>query len=82
MSRRDLSWIHRGARLVAILIAMAVGTACGGAGLAPPSQGPSRTETSADEPAAVEELASIRTLRDRFEEDAGSVRLILLISPT
>jgi hypothetical protein len=83
-SERRLTWIDRRSRglwLVAISIALAVGTACG-ADRTAPTQGPSRTGTVADEPAAVPELASIRTLQDRFEEDAGRVRLILLISPT
>jgi hypothetical protein len=34
------------------------------------------------EPIPVGELTSIDTLRDAFNEDAGSTRLILLISPT
>lgn len=33
-------------------------------------------------PAPVRELTSIDTLRDAFNNDAGSTRLILLISPT
>ena len=32
--------------------------------------------------AVVHDLSSIQDLRDRFEEDAGSTRLVLLISPT
>jgi len=35
-----------------------------------------------DEPTPVRELTSIDTLRDAFNEDAGSTRLILLVSPT
>jgi hypothetical protein len=34
------------------------------------------------EPTPVRELTSIDTLQDAFNEDAGSTRLILLISPT
>jgi hypothetical protein len=34
------------------------------------------------EPIPVRELTSIDMLRDAFNEDAGSTRLILLISPT
>lgn len=33
-------------------------------------------------PVAVHDLANINTLRDAFNRDAGSPRLILLVSPT
>jgi hypothetical protein len=61
-----------------IFIALLMGTACARAG----STAPSQREEQAGEPAAVRDLASIGTLQDRFEEDSGKVRLILLISPT
>jgi ABC-type glycerol-3-phosphate transport system substrate-binding protein len=42
----------------------------------------SSSEPSSELQAVVHTLDSIQDLRDRFEEDAGKVRLILLISPT
>ena len=83
---------RHGLAQVVIPVVLAVGTACGGGNGAAPTEVPSRTgtpavepttvEPTAVEPDAVEELTSIGMLRDRFEDDAGSVRLILLISPT
>lgn len=35
-----------------------------------------------DPPARLHELASIATLQDAFNDDAGATRLILLVSPT
>lgn len=45
---------------------------------------PSRSSRPGDEgaPASVSQLASIDTLREAFNDGAGSTRLILLISPT
>jgi hypothetical protein len=63
------------------LVALAlVAVACTGGG----TSSPSRSSTTGDQgtPASVRELASIDTLRDVFNGDAGSTRLILLISPT
>jgi len=39
-------------------------------------------EQGREEPGSVNELASISTLQHQFNRGAGSVRLILLISPT
>ncbi len=74
--------MHRGLApwLAGAIIALAVGTAC--TDRTPPSQGRSPSQAPAAEPTAVRDLTSIDMLRDRFEEDAGTVRLILLISPT
>jgi len=62
---------------LALLMALLVGTACGGASKTASSGG-----EDADESAAVRDLSSITALRDQFDRDAGSTRLILLISPT
>ena len=63
--------------LLAGLVAMLAGVGC--------SQ-PSRTTPpgtrSAEAQARVHELDSIQDLRARFGQDAGKVRLLLLISPT
>jgi hypothetical protein len=67
--------------LAASLIVLAVVTgACTGSGA---GSGP-RSGTTRDQaaPGLVRALASIDTLRDAFDRDAGSTRLILLISPT
>ena len=54
--------------------------ACAGGGTGSPSRsGPTGDQGT---PASVRKLASIDTLRDAFNEDTGSTRLILLISPT
>jgi hypothetical protein len=57
-----------------------VSGACTGSGTDsdPRSSPPEQERTSAP----VHELTSIETLRDAFNDDAGSPRLILLISPT
>lgn len=66
---------RRRARLVSsvpLILALAMVTsACGSGGTA--AVGP---------PMRVTELESISELRDRFNEDSGAVRLILLMSPT
>jgi hypothetical protein len=67
--------------LVPGLIALAlIASACtrSGTGSGSPSS-PARDQGA---PAPVRELASIDTLREAFNDDAGSTRLILLISPT
>jgi hypothetical protein len=46
------------------------------------SRSPSSPAVDEDQPASVRELTSIDTLREAFNADAGSTRLILLISPT
>ena len=61
----------------ALLMALVVGTACAGA-----SDPASPGGRGAGESAAVRDLSSIGTLRDQFDRDTGSTRLILLISPT
>jgi hypothetical protein len=57
-----------------------VSSACAGSGTDsdPRSSSPEQEQTSAP----VRELTSIETLRDAFNDDVGSPRLILLISPT
>ena len=73
---RRLRWA-----LVASGLALAlVSTACAGsdADSDPRSSSPGQERTSAP----VRELTSIETLRDAFNDDAGSTRLILLVSPT
>ena len=67
--------------LITGLIALAVvASACTGSD----TGGPPRTSSpgSLATPGPVRELMSINTLRDAFNDDAGSTRLILLISPT
>jgi hypothetical protein len=66
--------------LVAGLIALALitGACTRSTGLGSPSS-PAGDQGA---PAPVRELASIDTLREAFNDDAGSTRLILLISPT
>ncbi|HYZ14444.1 MAG TPA: hypothetical protein VFA08_12690 [Actinomycetota bacterium] len=67
--------------LVAGGLALAmISSACAGsdAGSDPRSSPPEQERTSAP----VRELTSIGALRDAFNDDAGSSRLILLISPT
>lgn len=59
----------RPARLLPILLAFALASSACTSG---PSPGPGW----------VAELRSISELRERFNEDSGKVRLILLISPT
>lgn len=74
-------------RLLVVVVVLAT-AACGGVDRREPSpsreppQGASRSEDSTPAPAGVQELTSIATLRERFEDDAGSTRLILLLSPT
>jgi hypothetical protein len=56
----------------AALAALLIATACAHVG-----------ETRAGaEPAPVRDLGSISALQDRFDHDAGAIRLVLLISPT
>lgn len=69
---------RRGRTVWLVVIALLVGTACARAG----STAPARGGGQAGERTAVRDLASIGALQDRFEEDSGKVRLILLISPT
>jgi hypothetical protein len=54
-----------------------VANACTGSGS---GNGPRSTPTSAS--GSVRDLTSIETLKSVFNHDAGSTRLILLISPT
>jgi hypothetical protein len=54
-------------------------SACTGSDTASP---PRSNQGNQSQSAAVRELTSIDTLRDAFNDDAGSTRLILLISPT
>jgi hypothetical protein len=73
---RRLRWA-----LVASVLALAlVSSACTGSGSDsdPRSSSPGQERTSA----LVRELTSIEPLRDAFNDDGGSPRLILLISPT
>lgn len=61
------------ARLVPLVLALAlVSSACGSGGAA----------GSVGQTTKVIELQSISELQDRFNEDSGAVRLILLMSPT
>jgi hypothetical protein len=63
------------ARLLPILLALAMASsAC--------TSGPSPGSGSTSRNGRVAELQSISELRERFNEDSGKVRLILLISPT
>ena len=73
---RRLDWV-----LVASGLALAlISSACSGtdADSDPGSSPPGQEPTSAP----VRELTSIETLRDAFNDDVGTPRLILLISPT
>jgi hypothetical protein len=66
--------------LVPSLIALAlISSACAGNG-AGSGPGPNRTGGQSAL-APVRDLTSIDTLRDAFNDDAGSTRLVLLISP-
>ena len=74
---RRLRWL-----VAASLIALAVvSSACteSDTRTSPRSSPP---EDQGGQPASVRELTSIDALRDAFNDDAGSTRLILLISPT
>jgi hypothetical protein len=62
--------------LLAILLALAVASSACGSGANP------ETEESPPRSATVTELRNVSELGDRFNQDAGKVRLILLISPT
>ena len=63
--------------LVPSLIALAlISSACTESGTG------SAKASDQSNPAPARELTSIDTLRDAFTDDAGSTRLILLISPT
>ena len=63
------------ARLLPILLALALASsAC--------TSTPSPETGSTTRSGRVAELRSISELRERFNEDSGTVRLILLISPT
>lgn len=68
--------------LLAALAVLVVMTACTSSGGGTPGGDPSGGEADRGEPGAVHDLASIATLQDQFNRDAGTVRLILLISPT
>ena len=67
--------------LIPSLVGLAlISSACTGRGTSsPPRASPSGSQAI---PRPVLELTSIDTLRDAFNDDAGSTRLILLISPT
>jgi hypothetical protein len=66
--------------LMPSLIALAmVWSACTGSDTGPPLSSPPGGQAT---PGLVRELTSIDALRDAFNADAGSTRLILLISPT
>jgi hypothetical protein len=73
---RRLRWALVAGGLVLALVS----SACVGsdADSDPRSSSPEQERTSAP----VRELPSTETLRDAFNDDAGSPRLILLISPT
>ena len=64
------------APLLAILLALAVASSACGSGASP------ETKESLTRSATVTELRNVSELVDRFNQDAGQVRLILLISPT
>lgn len=72
---------RRGWLLVPSLIAIAlVSSACTGSDTGSnPRSSPTGDQ---GQPASVRELTSIGALREAFNDDAGSTRLILLISPT
>jgi hypothetical protein len=59
---------------VVFLALVLASTACSSRG--------NRGNHSATRSAKVTELRSVSELRERFNEDAGKIRLILLISPT
>lgn len=75
LARMNLRASHR--VWLALLVLLVAGTACAGA-----SETASPGGGRADRSVAVRDLSSIGTLRDRFDRDTGSTRLILLISPT
>ena len=64
------------APLLAILLALALASSACSSGANP------ETEESPTRSATVTELRNVSDLGDRFNQDAGKVRLILLISPT
>jgi hypothetical protein len=65
----------RPARLLPILLSLALAASACTSGRSPGTGATSRN-------GRVAELRSISELRERFNEDSGKVRLILLISPT
>ena len=65
----------RPVRLLPILLALALSSSACTSGASPGTGSTSRN-------GRVAELRSISELRERFNEDSGKVRLILLISPT
>lgn len=70
----------RGALVLSVLTLALVSSACTGNGTdSEPRSSPSAKQGTS---APVRELPSIETLRDAFNDDVGSPRLILLISPT
>lgn len=72
-ARRRSAW-----GLVAILLASAVVASACTSVRSPPAGEPSGAATSV----RVTSLRDLSELRDRFNEDAGEVRLVLLLSPT
>jgi hypothetical protein len=73
---RRLRWALAASGLALALVS----SACTGMGTEsdPRASSPGQERTSGP----VRELQSIETLRDAFNDDAGSTRLILLLSPT
>lgn len=70
-----LRWPRALARPAVVFLALVLAsTACSSRG--------NRGNHSATRSAKVTELRSVSELRERFNEDAGKIRLILLISPT
>lgn len=68
---------RRGFSMIALVLVSTLAGSCTGGG-----QSSSRGTTATNSQTTVRELGSIQQLQERFNHDAGTVRLILLISPT
>jgi hypothetical protein len=67
----------RGFSMIALVLVPILAGSCTGG-----SQSSGRGTTATNSQATIRELGSIQQLKEMFNHDAGTVRLILLISPT